>query len=182
MRTQPLSIPQGQNTAASYRLRATKSVGRQIWEPNQGAPTARRAAPTPRIPPSDHPTPEHTTVGRDLSSTTATLATQCTQRTHIASHASHNSAKTRPSSPNSITTIAHTRTSLTRRPQRPQLNLIRLHSALTICTSPHIPRHRAGPGATGAGQATGAPRPQPRRRYTKNPGHGHPTMHPTYHP
>ena len=29
--------------------------------------------------------------------------------------------------------------------------------------------HRAGPGATGAGQATGAPRPQPRRRHHKIP-------------
>ena len=69
-------------------------MGRQIREPNPGAPTARRAAPTSRIPPSDHPT--HTTVGRALNSTIATLATQCTQRTHIASHASHNSANPDP--------------------------------------------------------------------------------------
>ena len=97
----------------------TNPMHEQTREPNPGALRATRATPMPRIPPSDHPTREHITVGRGLNSTTATLAAQHTHRAHIASRTSHNSATTRPSSPISITTIAHTHThtSLTRRPQ-----------------------------------------------------------------
>ena len=134
-RTQPLSVPQGENTAASYHPRATKSVDRQIWKPNPGAATARPAAPTPRISPGDHATREHTTVGRALDTTTATLATQRTRRARIAFHASLPPPRRDLHCPNPIPTAVHTPTSLTRRPQRPQLNLFGLDGALRICTS-----------------------------------------------
>ena len=165
--------PQGWDTTASYRTSDDQPSG----STDPGAPKAGHAAPTPSPPQSDQPTQGCVTVCRAQGSTTTTLATWRTLRSHRASHTPHNSATTR----SLLHESRHNRLPHTHSPHpqtsTPTTYPRRASGTLTICTD-----LRAGPGATGAGQATGAPRPRPRRRYSETTGHRHPMAHIAHYP
>ena len=156
--------PQGRDATAPYRTKDDQPDGSKDPGAKPGHPAAEHAAATPRSPHSDHPTQECATVCRARGSTTRTLTTQRRRCSHRASHTPHNSALTRPSLHESHHRHRlHTPTDNTRNlPSSGKRRTYNLHE-------PHVPRHRAGPGATEGGQATGVPRPRPRRRYPETP-------------
>ena len=146
--------------------RTNNQTDRHTRKPNPGTPATGHTAPTPRPPCDDHPTQEHATIGRAPGGTTAAPATQRAHHAHIPSNASPNSVTTRPSLHESH---HYHHTHALPSPEDP--NTSELNHSLYVL---HIPLHRAGPGATGAGQATGTPRPRPHKLYPETPKRRHP--------
>ena len=138
------------------------------FEAPRGAPTNETRHRDDPGQPTGHPHREQDTL-KQAPSSDPTDSTA--QRTHRAPDRSQHHTTLPPSSDQlaSPTTVPDCTRALsthgTLRPLPDHASKRRTHSLYRL----QILAHRAGPGAAGAGQAPGDPRPQPRRRYPEAP-------------